>query len=152
MKGQYFSFDALMATLMFLTALMLMFSFWTFSVNASSNDLEGMRKEVIRISSLLISDSPQFSIVESSQNHLLLNDGNSIDFDLIRERVDKLNSTTKYCINVEYASATGYSILRNSCPNNVKVARYTIYRAVRVKELGYEHGTWLRISINLVQP
>lgn len=55
MKGQYFSFDAIIAAVIFVLALMALLSYWYAVKNYLDSQNDELEKEAIRISNLLLS-------------------------------------------------------------------------------------------------
>ncbi len=57
MKGQYFSFDAIIASVIFVMALIALLSYWYAVKNYLESQNDELEKEAIRISNLLLSPS-----------------------------------------------------------------------------------------------
>ncbi len=151
MKGQYFSFDVVVASLMFVLALVTLFSFWAYITQTSNQNLEFLRKEAIRISYLLISDSPNMGIIEDPLTHRLISLNGEVDKATIAERIRNANSTTRFCIQVDYFDPTTFTYSPLSDYVCKGKPLYTFYRGVRVVQSNYEFGTVLRIVLHAAQ-
>ncbi len=143
MKGQYFSFDALMGAFMYIIALITFFSFWYYVSTQSTTNMDMLRKEAIRISYLLLS---------SSSNYSIINDPLSFTYDTTtkekaREKIESLDATTPYCLKVVYfnPSNNNEGEIYDGCANHE--IYYTLYRGINVRKGSYTFGTILKISL-----
>lgn len=151
MKGQYFSFDVIIASVMFILALVTLFSFWAYITQATNQNLEFLRKEAIRISYLLTSSSPRLSIIEDPLSHRLISLNGEIDKLTIANKIRNVNSSTLFCVEINYfdPSTFTYSPLSDYVCRGK--ALYTFYRGIRVIQNNYEFGTVLRIVLHSPQ-
>jgi hypothetical protein len=72
MKGQSFSFDAIIAAIIFVVAIFSFFSFLMFSQATNDYGKDIMDKEMIRVSALLMSEDPDYGIMQSAVSNKIL--------------------------------------------------------------------------------
>jgi hypothetical protein len=98
-KGQSFSFDAIIAAIIFVVAIFSFFSFLLFSQSTNDYRKDIMDKEMIRISSLMMSEDSYYGIMDSVTANRIIAADTEMD-----TRISHVDGTSPYRLCIKIAS------------------------------------------------
>jgi len=89
-KGQSLSFDAIIASVIFIITLFSFLNFMFYFQNTGDYNKDMMEKESVRISLLLFSENDTYGIMEDTMTNTLVEDS------YFEERIGNISATTPY--------------------------------------------------------
>jgi hypothetical protein len=124
-KGQSLSFDAIIASVIFIITLFSFLNFLFYFQNTGDYNKDIMEKEAVRISILLFSENDTYGIMEDTMTNRLIP---LIPDDGIKQRIANISSTTPYSICLK-VNMTMYN-----CRDESLSQKVTMSRIVRTNE------------------
>jgi|GEM_PF-6939729 len=141
-KGQSFSFDAIVAAIIFIVAIFSFFNFLLFFQSTYDYKKDIMDKEMIRLSTLLMSNDSTYGIMDNAKANTII----PIDGDM-DSRIAAVDGTTPYNICVWIRNtAGGYNYRPSGCNADMQGSS-TQTRAARIVRT--QDGTIVSMIINL---
>ena len=142
-KGQSFSFDAIIATIIFIVAVFSFLSFVLFFQSSEDYRKDTIDKELMRVSTLLMSEDITYGIMASTATNRI------IGLSDVEAQVKAVNATTPYSMCVSISSVPkSPEYYPSGCNLDMKGAKFQS-RTARIVML--QDGTIVPLSINIYQ-
>jgi hypothetical protein len=142
-KGQSFSFDAIIGSIIFIVAVFSFLSFVLFFQSSEDYRKDTIDKELMRVSTLLMSEDLTYGIMASAETNRIIDTGD------VEGKVIAVNGTTPYsmCVSISRTqnSPTYYP---SGCDQDMANAKFQS-RTARIVML--QDGTIVPLSINIYQ-
>jgi len=134
-KGQYFSFDAIIASVIFMIAVVMLLSYWHSVKTFLEYQSGDMSREAMRIAAMLLSPpSPSYALGN--------NCGNMQSIGLVNSFVDKtINESTLECLRSQQQVNSNFLKSKFATPYNVAINVTKVAKAGSSKPDYYTIGT-----------
>ena len=126
-KGQYFTFDVIVAGIIAVFTLILLLSYWRYALENSTLVKDTLTKEAIRVSNLLMSPNGDYSIIKANTTSVLK------DKQAIYSVCEELNRSLPYKLTVIEHTPEGSAILFGS--STIGAPSDKVYRVAYDEEL-----------------
>jgi hypothetical protein len=142
-KGQSFSFDAIVAAIIFIVAIFSFFNFLLFYQGAYDYKKDIMDKEMIKLSTLLMSNDSTYGIMDSvTANRMIAED------DTMNTRIANVDDTTPYslCVKIYNPNSKAVTYHPSNCNEGMQGSS-TQTRAARIVQT--QNGDIVSMIMNL---
>jgi hypothetical protein len=146
LKGQSFSFDAIIAAIIFVVAIFSFFSFLLFSQATNDYKKDIIDKEMIRVSALLMSEDPVYGIMDSAISNRIMAETGMDPLTDMNARIKNVDDTSPYgiCIQIRGPVRTTFH------PSDCNMAMQNSISQVRTARIVIDQlGNAVSMSINL---
>ncbi len=127
-KGQYFTFDVILAGIIMILAIILLINYWRYALENSAPMKDNLTKEAIRVSNLLFTTRGKYAIIQENSTSILK------PKDEIMDACKALNGSTPYHLYVVEYTANTKAFLFGHAP--IRTPQDKVVRAAYDGETG----------------